>query len=202
MTVEVRLALPADAADIGRVFARAFADDPVTSWVTPDARRRTRLLRRLNTAIARYEGIPLGATYVAVDSGAVVGAAIWRPPGRHPIGLRGMQFALVAGPALGGSIPRTIATGRAAARARPRQPHWYLQLLGVDPDAQGSGVGSALVRQHLLVVDAASTPACLETTTENLEFCGRLGFEVARELAMPAGAPREFALGRAARSPA
>jgi ribosomal protein S18 acetylase RimI-like enzyme len=198
MTVQVRLAVASDAAAIGEVFASAFANDPVTSWVTPDAERRARLLRRLNAAIARYEGIPLGATYVAIAAGAVVGAAIWRPPGRRPIGLRGMQFVVIAGAALGRSIPRTIAAGRAAVLARPREPHWYLQLLGVHPDVQGTGVGSALVREQLARVDAARMLSCLETTAENLEFYGRLGFVVTGELAMPAGAPPEYALRRVA----
>src|SRR5580698_396869 len=196
MTVEVRLATLADAAAIGEVFALAFADDPVTTWVTPSAARRTRLLRRLNTAIARYEGVPLGATYVATDAGAVVGAAIWRPPGRHPVSWHSVRFSLVAGAALGRDIPRTIAAGRAAVRARPREPHWYLQLLGVHPDVQGKGVGSALVREHLRVVDAGRMPACLETTIENLEFYRRLGFEVRAEIVISAKAPREYSLVR------
>ncbi|HEX4059096.1 MAG TPA: GNAT family N-acetyltransferase [Galbitalea sp.] len=198
MTVEVRHATLADAAAIGEVFALAFAQDPVTSWVTPDAGRRARLLVRLNTAIARYEGIRLGATYVAVDAGRLVGAAIWRPPGRAPLRFGSVRFALVSGVALGLSIPRTIAAGRAAAGARPREPHWYLQLLGVDPDIQGCGVGSALVGEHLRVVDAAGLSACLETTGENVGFYGRLGFEVVGEIAMPVGAPREYSLVRGA----
>lgn len=199
MTVEVRLATIADAAAIGEVFAAAFADDPVTSWVTPDAGRRARLLRRLNTAIARYEGVPLGATYVAVDGVVVVGAAVWRPPGRTRLRWSSVVFGPVAGAALGRSIPRTVAAGRAAARSRPREPHWYLQLLGVRPDVQGSGVGSALVREHLRVVDAARVPACLETTVENLGFYARLGFEVAGEVVMPRGAPVEHSLVRTTR---
>jgi ribosomal protein S18 acetylase RimI-like enzyme len=201
MTVEVRLATLADASAIGGVFAAAFAHDPVTSWVTPDETRRRRLLLRLNTAIARYEGVPLGATYVATDAGAVVGAAIWRPPGRERVRWGSVRFSLVAGAALGRDIPRTISAGRAAARARPREAHWYLQLLGVHPDAQGAGVGSALMREHLREVDAAGLSACLETTVENVEFYGRLGFGVRGEIVISREAPHEYSLLRGAHDP-
>lgn len=196
MSARIRLATAADAPVIGALFARAFADDPVTSWVTPDAARRARLLRRLNTLIARYEGIPHGATYVAEDGTAVVGAAIWQPPGRHPVTARSIPFSLRAGRAIGRDIPRMISAGRAAAAARARNGGWYLQLLGVDPSAQGSGVGSALVREHLRIVDVQRSPATLETTVENLAFYRRLGFESVGEIVIGPGAPLEYSLLR------
>jgi ribosomal protein S18 acetylase RimI-like enzyme len=196
--VEVRLAGTADAEVIGAIYSRAFAHDPVTSWVTPDAERRERLLRRLNGLIARYEGVPRGATHIAEDAGRAVGAAIWQPPGPHPFSWRTVPFSLRAGSALGRDIPRMIAMGRAVYAARPKAAHWYLQLLGVEPDAQGSGVGSALVREQLKKVDAQGLPAYLETTKENLEFYGRLGFEVVGEIVIGDEAPREYSLVRAA----
>jgi ribosomal protein S18 acetylase RimI-like enzyme len=196
--VDVGLAVPADAGAIGDLYSRAFSNDPVTSWVTPDAVRRARLLRRLNTAIARYEGIPRGATYVARDAGAIVGATIWQPPGAHPLSWHSIPFALSAGRALGRDMGRMIAMGRAVAAARGVAPSWYLQLLGIEPDRQGSGVGSALVREHLRVVDEQRMSAYLETTVENLPFYARLGFGVVGEIVIGRGAPVEYSLLRAA----
>jgi ribosomal protein S18 acetylase RimI-like enzyme len=199
MSVEVRPAVPSDAGAIGDLFARAFADDPVTSWVTPGAARRARLLRRLNTLIARYEGIPHGATYIAIVADTMVGAAIWRPPGARPISWRTIPFALTAGQILGRDMARMILMGRAVAAARPRARSWYLQLLGVEPNAQGSGVGSALVSEHLRLVDRERSAADLETTAENLAFYQRLGFEVSAEIIIGHGAPTEYSLRRTAR---
>ncbi|HEX4442315.1 MAG TPA: GNAT family N-acetyltransferase [Galbitalea sp.] len=196
MGVEIRLAVAADAPAIGEVFARAFANDPVTSWVTPDPMRRVRLLRRLNTLIAHYEGIPHGATYVAGDGTEVVGAAIWQPPGRHPVTASSIPFSLRAGRAIGRDIPRMISAGRAAAAARARNGGWYLQLLGVDPRAQNTGIGSALVREQLRIIDDQRSPATLETTVENLPFYRHLGFEPVGEIVIGRGAPLEYSLLR------
>ena len=196
--MDFRLAVPADAGAIGDLYARAFAHDRMTSWVTPDALRRTRLLRRLNTAIARYEGIPHQATYVARDAGAIVGAAIWQPPGASAISWNSIPFALTAGRALGRDMGRMIAMGRAVAAARGGARYWYLQLLGVEPERQGSGVGSGLVREHLRVADEQGVSAYLETTVENLPFYARLGFEVVGEIVIGRGAPVEFSSLRAA----
>jgi ribosomal protein S18 acetylase RimI-like enzyme len=196
--MDIHLAVAADAGAIGELYSRAFADDPMTSWVTRGAVRRSRVLRRLNTAIARYEGIPRGASYVARDAGAIVGAAIWQPPGAHPISWNSVPFALTAGRALGRDMGRMIAMGRAVAAARGSARSWYLQLLGIDPDRQGSGIGSALVREHLRVADEQRVSAHLETTIENLGFYARLGFEVTGEIVTGRGAPMEFSLVRAA----
>jgi ribosomal protein S18 acetylase RimI-like enzyme len=194
--VDVRLARATDIAAVGNLFARAFADDPVSSCVTPDATRRERVLARLNAAIVRFEGIPRGATYVAENAGRIVGAAIWQPPRPLPPNLRSLPFSLVAGFALGRDMGRMIAMGRAVSRARPRRRHWYLQLLGVDPVAQRSGVGKALVRAQLSLVDRQGLPAYLETTVENLAFYEGLGFRVAGEIAIHPSAPTEYSLVR------
>ena len=197
MGVEVRLAVQADAPEIGAVFARAFADDPVTSWVAPERGRRLRMLHRLNELIARHEGIPRSATYVALLENAIVGAAIWQPPGRLRVGLRTVPFSLAAGIVIGRDIPRMTTSGRAAARNRDWHA-WYLQLLGVDPSFQGMGVGSALVRAHLAKIDSEHARAGLETTLENLEFYGRLGFEVKHSFRIGRAGPTEYALRRPA----
>ena len=88
--------------------------------------------------------------------------------------------------------------GRAVAAARRGTRSWYLQLLGVEPDRQGSGIGSALVREHLRLADRQGVAAYLETTIENLGFYGELGFEVIGEIGIGRGAPVEYSLLRVA----
>jgi GNAT superfamily N-acetyltransferase len=68
-------------------------------------------------------------------------------------------------------------------RRHPLEPHAYLGLLGVDPPAQGRGLGGALLEAWLERVDAGALPATLETDRrENLRFYGRAGFVVVEQL--------------------
>ena len=63
------------------------------------------------------------------------------------------------------------------------EPHWYLMAIGVDPDHQGNGHGSALVRAGMRRADRDRKKIYLETETEqNLSFYQRLGFEVTDEM--------------------
>jgi ribosomal protein S18 acetylase RimI-like enzyme len=65
----------------------------------------------------------------------------------------------------------------------PTEPHWYLSVLGVDPELQRQGVGRRLLNAWLLHVEAKALPAYLETDQEtNIGFYEPAGFEVVREL--------------------
>ena len=61
----------------------------------------------------------------------------------------------------------------------PREPHWYLPLIGVDPFQQGSGLGSALMRHALARCDREGKPAFLESSNpKNVSLYERNGFEM------------------------
>ena len=196
MSDGIRLARRADAPAIADALARAFFADPVMVWAMPRGRRRLVELRRLYAATARYE--PIDATLLAEDAaGQVVGVAVWHRRGQWGLPVWGeVPFALAAGRALGTDMARMVALGRAASRARPRVPHWYLQLLGVAADAQRGGFGSALMRRQLERCDADGMPAHLETTAENVDFYGRFGFGVTGEITIDRRAPMQYSLWR------
>ena len=193
----IRLATLSDVPVVAAVFARAFFDDPVTSWTFPNPATRARRLAGLYSAIIRYEGVPMGSTFVAEDSSRLLGAAVWRRRARRDrLAWRDVPFSLASGWALGRELGRTMSAGRSASRARPRTSHWYLQLLGVDPDLQRTGIGSALVREQLATCDAERMPAYLETTAENVDFYVRLGFEVTGGFAVGNDALRQYSMWR------
>ena len=64
---------------------------------------------------------------------------------------------------------------------KPKQPHFYLDILGVTPKSQGQGVGKALI-ETLHKMSESSPQSCgvaLDTENEsNLEFYERLGYSV------------------------
>lgn len=63
------------------------------------------------------------------------------------------------------------------------RPHWYLEAIGVEPDHQGAGLGSALVRAGIARADRDKTPVYLETETEgNVGYYEYLGFGVVDQI--------------------
>jgi len=66
--------------------------------------------------------------------------------------------------------------------AFPAGPVAYLQVLGVDPPAQRTGVGSALLAEGLRRADREAVAAYLETASEaNVAYYAASGFAVLRE---------------------
>jgi ribosomal protein S18 acetylase RimI-like enzyme len=58
-------------------------------------------------------------------------------------------------------------------------PHWLLWSIGIAPECQGQGLGSALLQPMLARLDADGTPCFLETANEpNVPFYQRRGFRV------------------------
>jgi ribosomal protein S18 acetylase RimI-like enzyme len=70
-----------------------------------------------------------------------------------------------------------------------KRPHWYILAVGVRPEDQGQGLGSALLAPTLGRCDRDGLPAYLEASSErSAALYERLGFEHVRELRF-AGSP-------------
>jgi GNAT superfamily N-acetyltransferase len=190
--VTVRQATKRDISAISQVMARAFEDDPPFVWMLPDARSRRRRLEILFVTMLRWEVLPHGGVEVACSpDGGILGAALWLPPGRWRMSFTRQLLTLPSGLRV---FWRRIGYGSvfvdAAARVHPVDPHWYLHGIGVDPEAQGRGVGGALLRSRLDRCDAAGVSAYLESSKPaNVPLYERFGFAVCGRLALPRGAP-------------
>jgi GNAT superfamily N-acetyltransferase len=68
-------------------------------------------------------------------------------------------------------------------------PHSYLWFVGVDPAAQGRGLGKALMGDLHDWADPAGLPVYLETgTRENAAFYAAHGYAELGEMHLPSGA--------------
>ena len=181
----VRRAERDDLGPVAATLARSFHDDPVMAWFFPDPAVRKRRIERM---FRLRVGSLLGQeeTYTTDDH---LGAAVWAQPGRW-------EMPTLAGLALTARIlPLTRARTPLLARGwaqidaeHPPEPHYYLAILGTDPEAQGRGVGSALLEPVLDDCDRNEIPAYLESSKEsNLDFYARHGFRVTGELDLPEG---------------
>jgi ribosomal protein S18 acetylase RimI-like enzyme len=177
---------------------RAFLDDPVMKWIFPDERMRQRRLPPFFASALRSTGLHSEGTEVVVAAGQVQGCAIWMAPGTWRPPLRRQLAALPSVVLrLRSRLPVASMTYGALQRVHPERPHWYLSGIGTDPHAQGTGVGSELMRSRLIRCDAAGEPAYLESSNEsNVPFYQGHGFRVTGELTIPGGGPTFWLMWR------
>lgn len=186
------------------MLGRAFHDDPLWTALVPDPERRRTALATMFTALTRTVVAAGGLAETTSGFGA---AALWQPPGRD-IG----SWAMVrSGLALPRFVIRMSRRDRGRMMGALRQigdrrtqlmpgPHWYVPAIGVDPDHQGGGLGSALMGTGIERADRGGTPIYLETETEdNVGFYEHLGFEVLDEMV---ATPIDVRLWLMARRPA
>ncbi len=184
---EVRKATPADVPALAGSLARAFDDDPIMEWLFPDPRRRPRWTERFFAV--RLRQLMRQEEVWASHEGS--GAALWAQPERWKLTFGetlGLVGRIVAG--VGRRTPQSLRGLTLIEERHPSEPHWYLAVLGVDPDAQGGGLGSALLDPVLRSCDEDGVAAYLESSKErNIAFYARHGFRVTEEVTMPNGPP-------------
>ncbi|CAN3129876.1 GNAT family N-acetyltransferase [Mycobacterium sp. smrl_JER01] len=196
--IDVRVAQKADVRELAGVLGRAFVDDPVMEWMMPDDARRAKALPQVFGAMTRHHFLANDAVEVARRSGAVGAAALWDPPGRwkqtQGEELRMMPSFLLA---MGRQVGRGLQVSELMKQHHPEEPHWYLGVIGSDPDMRGAGLGYVLMRSRLDRCDAEGAPAYLESTKEsNVPYYLRFGFEVTGELTIPGGGPTMWQMWR------
>ena len=184
----------------GHTLGRAFYDDPLFTWILPDDARRADPLEWFFARVTDY-GTRWGEVYGA--GADIEGAAIWLPPGEtHVPAMRMMQVGMWQGPLrLGlGAMRRFLAAMEWSDKLHEKnvsEPHWYLMVLGVDPERQGQGVGSGLISPMLARADEEGRPCYLETAKErNVTFYRKHGFEVIDDEHMPMDGPRAWTMLR------
>lgn len=194
----VREASRADHAPLSACLARAFEDDPVSCFLFPDDRSRSRRL----VAFYRLVLPMLSEHGIVQTDDACRGAAVWRQPSPPPVGsVRAMADAARMFAFLRGASARALQLEGIVRRSHPREPHWYLAVLGTEPVLQGQGIGSALLAPVLARCDEQGTLAYLESSkAENVPFYERHGFRMTGELRIPDG-PRLWPMEREPASP-
>ena len=151
----------------------AFAADPVMRWAWPDPYQYATYWPKIAEA---YGGraFDCGTAYVLENFAAV---ALWLPPGA---GSDEAALGELVAESCGDQILRDLdAVFEQMVRFHPAGDLWFLPLIGVDPVAQGRGLGSALLRHGLAACDRDGLPAYLEATSpRNRALYERHGFRV------------------------
>ena len=131
--------------------------------------------------------------------------AIWLPPGREITAGGMIRCGMLTVPFSVGVRPfvRFAGADHVMGKFHKRfvpEPHWYLLIVGVDPELQGRGLGSTLVKEGLSRADESNSPCYLDTSEErNLAFYQRQGFAVVGTTPLGKGGPPGWAMRRNAR---
>jgi ribosomal protein S18 acetylase RimI-like enzyme len=115
-------------------------------------------------------------------------AALWFPPGTWPPSI-GRQIRMAAGlvglaRTANTRFPMLMRVGMALQSDANGRDGWYLQALGVQPEAQRQGHGGRLLRAVLEHADASQQSCWLHTSDPaNFAYYARFGFHLGHPLA-------------------
>jgi ribosomal protein S18 acetylase RimI-like enzyme len=151
----------------------AFSTDPVARWSYPNSQQYLEYFPNF----IRLLGGKAFETETAYYINSFSAAALWLTPHDSP-----------DGEALAALVQNTVSKEiqddlfsifEQMSEFHPKEPHWYLPLIGVDPTQQNKGCGSMLMQHALAVCDRERKPAYLESTNpRNITLYQRHGFEI------------------------
>lgn len=191
----------ADVREVAALSARAYRDDPFFHFLLPNDERREASLIALHQSVYAPAMTHRRCVVARDHSGVILGAALWLAPGGFPlppmVQLRQARYSWATFRGQRGALRRGVGLQQEVLKKHPRQPHWYLWSLTVDPTVHGRGIGSALVREGLVVADRDGVGVHLETQNrDNLGFYEHFGFQQTYTVVNPAGGPKLYAMWR------
>jgi ribosomal protein S18 acetylase RimI-like enzyme len=172
------------------IMVNAFREDVVYNHLFPDSQSMPKLLRRHLKSLLIY-GMACGEVYIVPEKN---GAACWLPSWQPASTWRGLVRSRFAVPRARATFsPETIRRMKIFKRFNDEvkmrtvpERHLFLDLLAVQPNCQGQGVGGKLLQSRLAKCDLEQLPCYLETETEgNVRFYQRYGFNVVNKGQVP-----------------
>lgn len=190
--LSIRPLRESDLDEAASVLAEAFSTDPVWGPAFPAHPRR------LEYAAAHWrfvtaQAIPYESSHVAeTPDGAIASLAVWFPHGAEEMAAEDLPaYEELLRSSIGEEAAAAIfSSGARFGAARPAEPHAYLSLLAVAPEARGLGYGMRLVAAALADYDREGTRTYLESSNAaNDARYERLGYVPATRIEFPGGVP-------------
>jgi ribosomal protein S18 acetylase RimI-like enzyme len=174
-----------DVEQAAEVIAQAFMNDPLCAYMLPLQRTRKRTLKKFFRAY--------GTVNIQNQRGFVVGeplkgVAYWLEPAKPDISINSKSLGLFF-PLLFTFYPIGYFRAKAIIKRTDllhekyaREPHYYLDNIGVLPSWQGKGTSSRLIRLFLAKADAEKVCVYTDTVTRgNVMFYDHFGFQCVEE---------------------
>lgn len=174
---------------------RAFYDDGLVCYMFPDEKFRREFIawtyERWLRLLIRFNSV-----FVDEDVHGVAGCI---PPFLYP---HYIPFRSIIKAGFLQAVPKLIfrnfwrplrayVDNHSRTRSEVKEPTWILDILGVHPEAQGKGIGSALVQHLISCANRDKVPAYVITHKEkNIVFYEKNGFKLLnKKYSLPGGPP-------------
>lgn len=182
------IASEADQAGVTACLAAAFARGEVANWLLPVAEGRTAKYRAYADTLYRQA---LGRGVIHTTTPTWLGAAVWYPfdpDADQALANPEIEYAILTEAFGKDGLERLTLLEKTLADHTPADPHHHLAFIGVHPDNQRAGIGSALLRHYLPELDRTATPAALIATSvgsRDLFARPEHGFEIVDRFGLP-----------------
>jgi GNAT superfamily N-acetyltransferase len=171
------------------MLARAFREDPIEKYAFPELGGED---PRMPYAFELMIRIGLKYGYALTTSPRLEGAAVWariKTP-EYPLWRMLLAGAMLPAMRMGREAGRRMQVFSSGLETKHREiigdTHWYLQLLGVDPEHQGKGYAGRLLRERLTRIDEEGLACYLETElAKNVPLYEHFGFRTVEEYPVP-----------------
>jgi ribosomal protein S18 acetylase RimI-like enzyme len=191
--LQVRTAIPKDLPAVVDTAARSLDAEAMLRWSFGEEGFE----RRIRRHFTHYDGENVRRGWVRlIEDGA--GIAVWIPPDA-----REDHAAIAPAPPgeeaeiLGDHASRHDGFWGWVEEHEPPEPLLYLSHIGVVPERQGQGLGSALMRDGLALGDRLGVASWLETSREeNAAYYTSFGFRTVVEEDAPDGGPHIWFMRR------
>ncbi|MBZ4188948.1 GNAT family N-acetyltransferase [Niabella beijingensis] len=171
----MREAQNTDKSSVVEILARSFATNKSVNYIIGDGKKRT---RRLNALMAySYDFCKRnGEVFLSEDGSGC--ALIVMPDEKRTTLLSIFQDLRLVFTCIGlKNLSKAIKRESIIKRHHPNSKLYYLWYIGVDPLAQGNGIGTVLLSELIQRGQALGRTICLETSTEiNLPWYKENGF--------------------------
>lgn len=162
-TVSIRSGNVSEAGQLGRLIGESFIHLEVTRWLVEKEEHRVPALAGQFEMLVAH-AIEHGDVYVAEDvsTGEPAGVGVWFPHTPIP-DIEDYDARLAA--ACGPYVSRFAELDAAMHAAHPTSPdHAYLLFLAVGESARNRGIGTALLKEHHVLLDKEGIPAYLDAS--------------------------------------
>ena len=171
--------------DAAGVLGRAFRDDPmvvaILENVAPEIRaKRVSVMFAADLKTCARRGLPLQVR----DRNSIACAAIVYPPGAYPLPTSAQLGILLKSVVRNGvyGLGRWLTVQGRFGKRHPKDTHYYLEFIGVDPIQQGKGLGSSLLNDLSSRADQEKVGCYLETSNpRNVPLYQRFGYDTVAE---------------------